>query len=90
MLVAMSLTNHLQIQARANQLANHRLHTAMVVLTQADFHAPRTSFFPRRWHDVGVRSPIYRQKARPDPKRSFTDKRQDLTQYCSISRPMAP
>jgi uncharacterized damage-inducible protein DinB len=46
MLPAMSLSNHLQIQARANRLANHRLHTAMTALTPADFHAPRISFFP--------------------------------------------
>jgi uncharacterized damage-inducible protein DinB len=42
----MSLSQHLQIQARANRLANHRLHAAMGVLSPADFHAPRTGFFP--------------------------------------------
>lgn len=36
----------LRIQARANRLANLRLHTAMSVLSHADLHAPRTSFFP--------------------------------------------
>jgi len=32
--------------ARANRLANRRLHAAMAPLTEAEFHAPRTSFFP--------------------------------------------
>ena len=36
----------LRIQAHANRLANHRLHTAMAVLSPADLHATRTSFFP--------------------------------------------
>jgi uncharacterized damage-inducible protein DinB len=36
----------LRIQARANRLANLRLHTAMVALSQAELHAPRASFFP--------------------------------------------
>lgn len=36
----------LRIQAHANRLANHRLHGAMAPLSQADLHAPRTSFFP--------------------------------------------
>ncbi len=35
----------LRIQAHANRLANHRLHTAMAVLSPADMHAARTSFF---------------------------------------------
>ena len=34
------------IQARANWLANHRLLGAMASLSHAEFHAPRTSFFP--------------------------------------------
>ena len=42
----MQLVGQLRIQARANRLANHRLHAAMAVLSDADFHAPRTSFFP--------------------------------------------
>ena len=41
--VAMQL--HL-IQARANRLANRRLLGAVARLPEADFHAPRTSFFP--------------------------------------------
>lgn len=42
----MDLSDHLRIQARANRLANHRLHGAMAALSQTDFDAPRTSFFP--------------------------------------------
>jgi uncharacterized damage-inducible protein DinB len=42
----MNLCDHLRIQARANRLANHRLHAAMAVLSNADFQAPRTGFFP--------------------------------------------
>jgi uncharacterized damage-inducible protein DinB len=34
------------VQARANRLANRRLLGAVAQLTEADFHAPRTSFFP--------------------------------------------
>jgi uncharacterized damage-inducible protein DinB len=36
----------LRIQARANRLANRRLHAAMAPLSAAEFHAPRTGFFP--------------------------------------------
>jgi uncharacterized damage-inducible protein DinB len=42
----MELLPMLRTQARANRLANHRLHAAMAPLTRADFHASRTSFFP--------------------------------------------
>ena len=42
----MNLSMILRIQARANRLANHRLHAAMAGLTREDFHATRTSFFP--------------------------------------------
>ena len=42
----MDLAEPLRIQARANRLANHRLHASMAALTPDDFHAPRTSFFP--------------------------------------------
>jgi uncharacterized damage-inducible protein DinB len=42
----MDLVNQLRIQARANRLANRRLHEAMRPLTRAELHAPRTSFFP--------------------------------------------
>jgi uncharacterized damage-inducible protein DinB len=37
---------HLRASARANRLANHRLAQAMAPLSDEDFHAPRTSFFP--------------------------------------------
>ena len=33
-------------QARANRLANRRLLAAVATLSDGDFHAPRTSFFP--------------------------------------------
>jgi len=42
----MELTSYLRIQAHANRLSNHRLHAAMVPLSQAEFHAPRVGFFP--------------------------------------------
>lgn len=42
----MDLLEHHRISARANRLANRRLHSAMAPLSHADFHAPRTSFFP--------------------------------------------
>ena len=42
----MELLAMLRTQARANRLANQRLHTAMAPLSRDDFHAPRTSFFP--------------------------------------------
>jgi uncharacterized damage-inducible protein DinB len=42
----MELLAFLHTQARANRLANHRLHTAMGALSREDYEAPRTSFFP--------------------------------------------
>ena len=36
----------LRIQARANRLANLRLHTALAALSPAELQAPRTGFFP--------------------------------------------
>lgn len=42
----MDLLQHHCLSARANRLANRRLHLAMAKLTREDFHAPRTSFFP--------------------------------------------
>jgi len=42
----MDLPTLLRIQARANRLANRRLHAAMADLSRADFHATRTGFFP--------------------------------------------
>lgn len=42
----MDLPAYLRIQAHANRLMNQRLHAAMAVLPSAEWHAPRTSFFP--------------------------------------------
>jgi uncharacterized damage-inducible protein DinB len=42
----MELVDYLRIQARANRLSNHRLHAALTPLSRAEFHAPRTGFFP--------------------------------------------
>jgi uncharacterized damage-inducible protein DinB len=42
----MGLAKHLSRQARANRLANRRLHAALAGLDEAAFHAPRTGFFP--------------------------------------------
>ena len=42
----MRIADQVRIQARANRLANHRLHDAMAALGAGEFHAPRTSFFP--------------------------------------------
>lgn len=42
----LDLPRALCLQARANRLANHRLHAAMQALSTEDLHAPRTSFFP--------------------------------------------
>lgn len=44
--MAPDLPSLLAVQARANRLANHRLHAAMAALSDAEFHAPRTGFFP--------------------------------------------
>ena len=46
MSTTVSLLNQVRTQARANRLANHRLHVSMAPLSDADFHAPRVSFFP--------------------------------------------
>jgi len=42
----MELLPFLRTQARANRLANHRLHQAMRPLSREDYEAARTSFFP--------------------------------------------
>ncbi len=39
------LPGQLRIQVRANRLANHRLHAAVVMLPRSDFHALRAGFF---------------------------------------------
>lgn len=41
----LTLAGQLRIQAHANRLANHRLHGAMAALGEAEFQAPRASFF---------------------------------------------
>ena len=45
----MSELAQFRLLARANRLANHRLHAACRQLTDAEFAAPRTSFFPSLW-----------------------------------------
>jgi uncharacterized damage-inducible protein DinB len=42
----MNLLDHLRTGARANRLANHRLHAAMAALKADEFEAVRTGFFP--------------------------------------------
>jgi len=42
----MELLDALRTQVRANRLANRRLHEAMRGLSQAEYEAKRTSFFP--------------------------------------------
>jgi len=43
------LLHHLRTLAHANRLANHRLHGACGELTNEEFRAARTSFFPSLW-----------------------------------------
>jgi uncharacterized damage-inducible protein DinB len=42
----MNLLDHVRTAARANRLANHRLHGAMRALGPGEFEAVRTGFFP--------------------------------------------
>ena len=42
----MELASQLRIQARANRLANRRLHAAIATLPEAEFGAARSGFFP--------------------------------------------
>lgn len=42
----MQLLSYLRTQVRANRLANHRLGQAVLQLSDDDFQAPRTGFFP--------------------------------------------
>ncbi|HYM48697.1 MAG TPA: DinB family protein [Burkholderiaceae bacterium] len=44
-----TLLQQLRTLARGNRLANHRLHGACSQLTNDEFRAPRTSFFPSLW-----------------------------------------
>ncbi len=43
------MLEHFRNLARANRLANRRLHAACLQLTDEQFKAPRTSFFPSLW-----------------------------------------
>jgi uncharacterized damage-inducible protein DinB len=45
----MSELAQFRLLARANRLANHRLHAACLQLADAEFRAPRTGFFPSLW-----------------------------------------
>jgi len=47
-----TLLEHLRTLARANRLADHRLHGACLSLSDAEFMAPRTSFFPSLWETL--------------------------------------
>jgi uncharacterized damage-inducible protein DinB len=47
-----ALVRHWQIQARANRLMNHRLHSAVLQLTPSQFKAARTGFFPSLWQTL--------------------------------------
>jgi len=44
-----TLLQHIRTLAHANRLANFRLHGACRQLSQAEFQAPRVSFFPSLW-----------------------------------------
>ena len=46
MLAPVNLCDLLRIQARANRLANRRLHAALAALKREEFHAARTGYFP--------------------------------------------
>ncbi|MFZ5541589.1 MAG: DinB family protein [Pseudomonadota bacterium] len=71
-----SLLQHFRNLARANRLANHRLHAACLQLTDAEFKAPRTSFFPSLWATLNhilivdwyYISALYRE---PDMRKAF-------------------
>lgn len=44
-----AVLEHFRNLARANRLANRRLHAVCMQLTDAEFKAPRTSYFPSLW-----------------------------------------
>ncbi|MEQ1506883.1 MAG: DinB family protein [Myxococcota bacterium] len=70
------MSDLLRTLARANRLANHRLHAAVAGLDHAAFHAPRTGFFPSLWATLNhvlivdwyYVAALYRE---PDPRRAF-------------------
>jgi uncharacterized damage-inducible protein DinB len=71
-----TLLDHLRTLARANRLANHRLYGACLQLSDEEFKAPRTSFFPSVWATLNhilivdwfYISALYRE---PDMRRAF-------------------
>jgi uncharacterized damage-inducible protein DinB len=70
------LLAQLRALARANRLANHRLHGACLQLTDEEFRATRTSFFPSLWATLNhilivdwfYIAALYRE---PDMRRAF-------------------
>src|SRR5829696_2402717 len=71
-----TLLQQLRTLARANRLANHRLHHACEQLGDQEFKAPRTSFFPSLWATLNhilivdwyYIAALYRE---PDIRRAF-------------------
>jgi uncharacterized damage-inducible protein DinB len=71
-----ALLQHFRTLARANRLANHRLHSACSRLTTDEFKAVRTSFFPSLWQTLNhilivdwyYIAALYRE---PDMRRAF-------------------
>lgn len=73
---ASPLLQHFRTLARGNRLANHRLHSACSELTNEEFTATRTSFFPSLWQTLNhilivdwyYIGALYRE---PDMRRAF-------------------
>ena len=71
-----ALLQHFRTLARANRLANHRLHAACSRLTKDEFKATRPSFFPSLWQTLNhilivdwyYIAALYRE---PDMRRAF-------------------
>ena len=71
-----ALLQHFRTLARANRLANHRLHGACSGLTNEEFKAARTGFFPSLWQTLNhilivdwyYIAALYRE---PDMRRAF-------------------
>ncbi|GMV60546.1 MAG: hypothetical protein AMXMBFR72_36330 [Betaproteobacteria bacterium] len=90
-----ALLEHFRNLARANRLANRRLHAACLQLTDAEFKAPRTSFFPSLWATLNhilivdwyYIAALYRE---PDMRRAFAsetpfDRMADLAEAQRVS-----
>ncbi|MCK6428252.1 MAG: DinB family protein [Burkholderiaceae bacterium] len=90
-----ALLEHFRNLARANRLANRRLHAACLQLTDAEFKAPRTSFFPSLWATLNhilivdwyYIAALYRE---PDMRRAFVsetpfDRMADLAEAQRVS-----